>query len=213
MKKGVLDGLAGLALGGAAAGNSASSASGDSGDRADAGNPGAGGSGGDSPSADDDDGDGEGDAEQRRLFQSPDDAFGAAAGAQAGGAQGATGKRKRGRPPGSGRKAGQAKKTNSASLEGIEGMLLSIHLMGAAMLSVPELALTESEAKKMSQAIARVAELYDFGMSEKMLAWSNLMLCFGGIYGTRAFAYSNRMKAEARRKPKVVDINSQNAAS
>jgi hypothetical protein len=122
-------------------------------------------------------------------------------------------KKRRGRPPGSGKSAGV--KTSSAkpkavptSLDGIEKILLSLHMMGASMLNVPELMLSEKEASDLSEAIARVAALYDFGASEKTLAWTNLAVCMGGMYGTRFFAFNLRMKAEAEaKKAKVQPIS------
>lgn len=107
-------------------------------------------------------------------------------------------KRGRGRPPGSKTRNGKAKAEKiPTSLDGIEGILLSLHTMGATFAKVPELNLTDEEAKKLSAAIERVASLYDFGASEKTLAWVNLAMCVGGIYGTRVFAYSMRTKQEA----------------
>lgn len=138
------------------------------------------------------------------FFTSPGEAFGIDTGTDS--ADSDTGnpvKKRRGRPPGSGRKAGKpSKKTVSSSLEGIEGILLSLHLMGAAFLKIPELQLADEEAAKLSEAIGRVAALYDFGASEKTLAWINLAVCMGGVYGTRIFAYNLRIKSEAEKKRK-----------
>lgn len=72
--------------------------------------------------------------------------------------------------------------------------------MAATFVKIPELSLTEKEAKDLSAAIDRVASLYDFGASEKTLAWVNLAMCVGGIYGTRMFAYSVRHRAEEEAK-------------
>jgi hypothetical protein len=88
------------------------------------------------------------------------------------------------------------KKEVQATLAGIEGILLSVHMILANLTEIKELALTEDEAKKMADAIERVAMLYDVSASEKTIAWTNLAMCFGGIYGTRAFAYNIRRKAE-----------------
>jgi hypothetical protein len=72
--------------------------------------------------------------------------------------------------------------------------------MGATILNVPELAMSQPEAKNLSEAIARVASHYDIGASEKTLAWVNLAVVAGGLYGTRAYAYHLRLKAEAAQK-------------
>jgi hypothetical protein len=99
----------------------------------------------------------------------------------------------------------------STSLEGIEGILLSVHMMLATFTQIKELELSPDEAAKLSAAIARVAALYDVGASEKTLAWTNLMVCAGGIYGTRAFAYKIRhdSEEEAKKAPKLVTFAGQ----
>lgn len=76
-------------------------------------------------------------------------------------------------------------------------------MMGAMMLKVPELNLSPEEAKKLAEGMAKVASYYDVGASEKTLAWVNLAVCAGGIYGTRAFAYHLRLKAEADSKKQI----------
>lgn len=62
--------------------------------------------------------------------------------------------------------------------------------------------LAPDEAAKLAAAIARVAALYDVGASEKTLAWTNLIVCMGGIYGTRGFAYKLRKDSEAAEEAK-----------
>lgn len=111
--------------------------------------------------------------------------------------------KRRGRPPGSRTRTSSGKEKIPSSLEGIEGILLSLHTMGATFAKVPELVITDEEAKKLSAAIDRVAALYDFGATEKTLAWVNLAMCVGGIYGTRLFVYSMRTKAEEEMKKKT----------
>lgn len=109
-------------------------------------------------------------------------------------------KRGRGRPPGSSTGTGAKKEKVSASLEGIEGILLSLHTIAATVLKVPELSLSEPEAKQLTSAMNRVAAHYDVGASEKTLAWMNLAVCAGGIYGTRLWSYQLRTKSEAEKK-------------
>jgi len=75
-----------------------------------------------------------------------------------------------------------------------------MHMMLATFAKVPELALSEEESKRLAEAIERVAVLYDFDASEKSIAWMNLFMCAGGIYGTRMFAFHMRTKAEAEAK-------------
>jgi hypothetical protein len=104
--------------------------------------------------------------------------------------------RRRGRPPGSGRKAGAEKAPKN--LEGIEALLLSVHAMGAMILQTPELALDPSEAKQLSEAIQQVSQFYPVGLSPKTLAWINLSMVAGGLYGTRIVAIYNRTKTNAK---------------
>lgn len=132
------------------------------------------------------------------IYIDPRSAEGAIDGSEEG-----TPRKRRGRPKGS--RNGKTK-TVSTSLEGIEGILLSLHMMGAAMTGIPELALTEKESSQLSDAIARVASYYDLAASEKTLAWINLAVIAGGIYGTRAFAYHLRIKADADSKKQKSNV-------
>lgn len=80
-------------------------------------------------------------------------------------------------------------------------MLFGVHLMAATSLHAPELALTEEESEKLTNAIANVAQYYDVTADPKTLAWWNLACVAGGIYFTRGVAiYNNRKK----RKPGLV---------
>jgi hypothetical protein len=119
---------------------------------------------------------------------------GEAAGGEAGGPKARKTRAKRGTGA-----IAQAKKSKN-SLEGIERMLYSIHAMGATMLKAPELMLAPEEAQSLAAAIGQVAEHYDLGMSETALAWTNLAMVAGTIYGTRVFAYAQRTKAEEKVK-------------
>ena len=117
-----------------------------------------------------------------------------------------TGKR-RGRPPGSRNTsrnpdAISTTKTNTANLAGIETVLFSLHLMAATAFKTPELALDATEAKKLADAVANVAKHYPVVLTEKQLAWTNLCIIAGGLYGTRFVALQMRLKADAQAKPK-----------
>lgn len=122
-------------------------------------------------------------------------------------------KKRRGRPPGSGKGktpgSSSPKSKTVPTLIGIEKILLSMHMMGAAMIGVPELQLSEDESKQLADSIERVAALYDMGMSEKAIAWSQLLMVAGATYGPRIFAYQLRTKAEsaAEKKSKVQPIS------
>lgn len=103
-------------------------------------------------------------------------------------------RRRRGRPPGGG-----TKKKAPLDLNGVEGLLLSIHTMGAAILAVPELALDQTESKTLAQAVGNVARHYDISAGQKGLDHINLLMVAGMIYGTRALALARRRGKPAER--------------
>lgn len=105
--------------------------------------------------------------------------------------------KRRGRPRGS-RNLTSIKQEKQVSTD-LSGILYSLHLMGAAILNVKELQLDKEEAKNLGDAVARVNSLYDgLILSEKQLAWVNLAMVGGTIYGPRFVAYSQRMKNEKK---------------
>ena len=105
---------------------------------------------------------------------------------------GGTGKR-RGRPRGTGSAQVASKKT--ANLDGIEVTILGVHQMLAAIAATPELELSESESAKLADNIKKVASFYDQSViAPKTLAWLNLTMCCGTIYGPRIFTIINRPK-------------------
>ena len=128
-----------------------------------------------------------------------------------GNAQGAgTGKRKRGRPPGGGKRtesadgeAADTVKRAPFSEDGVTAILLSIHSMLAGFTSVPELEIEPAEAAQMAKALKGVADQYDIRPSEKSLAWANLASAAAMVYGTRIFAYRARRKTEKMDTPKT----------
>lgn len=115
-----------------------------------------------------------------------------------------TGKR-RGRPRGSkngttGNKGGGRSASQTAS--NIETMLFSGHMMLAAFLKTPELALDADEAKKLSEAVSTVANLYEVPLlDEKSQAWLGLAMCGGMIYFPRVVAVMNNRK---KNRPQAV---------
>lgn len=117
-------------------------------------------------------------------------------GSGSGASSGDTEPRRRGRPRGSGRKPaiGTAQKASNLIAD-LEALLLSVHFMGAKLLSMPEWELEPSEAKKLSDAIKDVAQYYDFLMDPKKLAIAQLCFCAGGIYGPRVIvSFKNAVK-------------------
>lgn len=117
-----------------------------------------------------------------------------------------TGKRGRGRPRGSKTGTGTSNKAAKETANDLSGILLSLHMMGAAFLKVEELELDEAEAARLGKAVQKVNELYGgFILTEKQQAWANLSMAAAAIYGPRFMAYKLRMKAEAAKQPVVID--------
>lgn len=94
--------------------------------------------------------------------------------------------RRRGRPKGSKNKIGLQPPPNL--IADFEALLLSVHFMGAKLLSTPELELEPEEAKKLADAIKEVARHYSLAMEPKKLALYQLAFTAGGIYGPRFIA-------------------------
>lgn len=115
--------------------------------------------------------------------------------ADLGSAPGDSGSGRRGRPRGSKnrpRDGSSETKAPSNLIESLESLLLSVHLMGAAFLDMEELALDQSEAKRISQALTKVAEFYPVSISPKRLALAELGIVMAGVYGPRAVAIYKR---------------------
>ena len=77
--------------------------------------------------------------------------------------------------------------------------------MGAALLKMPDLALTEEEAKHLATAITRVSELYELPLlDEKTRAWMNLGIVGFEVYGTRIVAHMAERKKKQPAPPPMV---------
>jgi hypothetical protein len=86
----------------------------------------------------------------------------------------------------------------------ISDLLYSIHLMGAEICRVPEMELDKEEATKLADAIADVSKYYITSFDPKKVAWVHLAVIAGGVYGTRIFAYRNRIGAQKSLGPQAV---------
>lgn len=100
--------------------------------------------------------------------------------------------RRRGRPPGSRNRTAAAEKETPNLIQDFESLLLSVHFMGAKILSIPEMEIDEEESKKLSKAIKNVAKHYAVNIDPKKLAWAELVAAAGGIYVPRFIAASKR---------------------
>lgn len=121
-----------------------------------------------------------------------------------GSGDGERGKRKRGRPKGSRNGAGTGTRRKSSQkaalpVEGLSKILFSVHGLLAGISQTPELALDQAEADALASAAAEVAQHYPVIADDKTLAWSNLAMTAGMIYGPRAFAivYGGKKKPNA----------------
>lgn len=107
---------------------------------------------------------------------------------------------RRGRKPGSKNRANGDSPKAKGNLEGLEMLLLSVHFMGAVILSTPELQLAETEANTLARALSNVAAQYNQDMNPRTLAWVNLAMVSAGFYGARAIAIRNRWAEEKAAK-------------
>jgi hypothetical protein len=112
-------------------------------------------------------------------------------------------KRGRGRPKGSGNA-----KAASASLDigGVETILFNIHGMVAAATGFDKLALAQEEANSLAKAVNNVRQFYPMHVSAKALAWSNLFMVAGTVYGSRIIAIWAAQKAKET-QPATNDVN------
>lgn len=115
-----------------------------------------------------------------------------------------TRKRRKRRDAGSKR----GRKANTETSQNLESILFSLHTMGSLLLKVPELELTEDESAKLASAIQQVNELYDMPiLPPSVMAWTNLAIVSGTIYGPRAIAIINNKKNAEKGEPKVIDFS------
>jgi hypothetical protein len=91
-----------------------------------------------------------------------------------------------------------AEAPSSLSVEGIEGLLLTTHVLLAGLTQTPELKLDEDEAKAYAKAVANVARHYPaFPITQELQDWLALGLVTVRIYSTRAIAIGIRKKRKA----------------
>lgn len=119
------------------------------------------------------------------------------------GSDGTEPRKRRGRKPGTKNKP----KETSDNLAGIESILFSIHAMGAAITHTPELALSMEEAHLIADAAQKVAENYPLVVDPKTVAWINLAMVLGTVYGTRIIAIGARHKEERKKRPIPISGN------
>ena len=102
-----------------------------------------------------------------------------------------------GRPRGTGNKSRPGAAPLSPSVDGITASLLSVHAMLAAMTKVPELELTDDEAKALAKGIIEVNKHYPIpNMTPGYVA-------IGALASTAFMIYKKRVPALMKRKPPV----------
>lgn len=111
-------------------------------------------------------------------------------------------RKRRGRQPGTKNKPKEA--SFSGSLKGVEQLLITVHMMGAALLKVPEFQISPEEAHGLTEAINGVTKHYSVAISEKTLAWANLISMGVGIYGSRLIALKLKKDREKVKKLETV---------
>lgn len=107
--------------------------------------------------------------------------------------------RRRGRPRGS-KNSAQKETVRSLGIDGVAGILLTIHSTLAVIARTPELELSEDEAGKIAKASVAVAKLYNVEATEKATAWVNLIGVVGAAYVPRAIAINLRLRMDADAK-------------
>lgn len=81
-----------------------------------------------------------------------------------------------------------------------------MHMLVASGVQVPQLALDENEAKQLAAAVGEVAKYYPIAIDDKTMAWGNLLMVAGTIYGSRALA----IYLESQNKTKQVESPNDN---
>lgn len=69
-------------------------------------------------------------------------------------------------------------------------------MMLAGMTKTPELALAQPECAELAKALDTVNGFYNVEVAEKTVAWLNLAMVAGVIYGTRVVAIRERRKGD-----------------
>lgn len=68
--------------------------------------------------------------------------------------------------------------------------------MIAGFTKTPEIALEKDDANRLAKAMAEVAVYYPANIDPKTLAWVNLLMAAGTVYGPMVFLVAERRRAE-----------------
>ncbi len=130
----------------------------------------------------------------------------AGAGSGDSGAGEPSGKRGRGRPKGSGK--AQTGKTSSLDVGAVEVLLFNIHALAAAATGFDKIAINETEAGQLAKAVNNVQQFYPMHVSAKAMAWTNLIMVAGTVYGSRAVAIWADQKNKERAPANTGNVTS-----
>lgn len=103
------------------------------------------------------------------------------------------------------RRGSRTRRTSATeTTNSVASMLFTLHLGMATFLKSEYVALSEDESQNLAKAITRVTQLYDIPvMGEKAMAWTNLLMVAGTVYGPRIVAGK---VAKKKHKPQVVEF-------
>ena len=90
-----------------------------------------------------------------------------------------------------------ATKKEKLSARQLTGILYVGHSSAAQYLAKPIIAIEESEAAQIAEAIVDVMQHYDFDVSAKALAWANLAGVLATVYGFKILASIKSVKSES----------------
>lgn len=117
-------------------------------------------------------------------------------------------RRRRGRQKGS---VNREKRGSLAQTTNLEKLMLSLHLMAATFLKVPELRIDEQEAAILTKATKDVLKAYGVPeLTEKQVAVGQAAMAIASVYGTRAVVIMARKTNKA--KPNLVQFPAAPAA-
>lgn len=120
-------------------------------------------------------------------------------------------KKRRGRPPGSGTRISSPKtkaeiQVSVATNEKLASGLFMIHMAVASYTGIPELMLAtdqagngeKGEALDIVNACQDVAKFYNMELDPKVVAWGNLLVVLGSVYGGKLLQYKHRIAEERK---------------
>lgn len=99
-------------------------------------------------------------------------------------------------PRGPGRPSGSSKRDRN--LQGMEQMLLAMHMMVATATGFPEMAIDAQESHILADALANLADHYKISIAGKPGAVLGLIYAAGTVYGPRAVAVFMKLRKEAK---------------